>query len=101
MKKISKGNLVDLVALMAENQQVYLPVKANGETNYARYTEGAEVDIDTLKTVKSAKEVFHHRLHFITSIINYITAWDCLRCEACVICDFIFNDIQFWDTKRS
>ena len=58
MKKLSKGNLIDLVALMAENQQVYLPVKANGETNYARYTEGAEVDIDTLKTVKSAKEVF-------------------------------------------
>ena len=70
MKKLSKGNLIDLVALMAENQQVYLPVKANGETNYARYTEGAEVDIDTLKTVKSAKEVFFPQSETLYTVVT-------------------------------
>ena len=70
MKKISKGNLIDLVALMAENQQVYLPVKANGETNYARYTAGAEVDIDTLKTVKSAKEVFFPQSETLYTVVT-------------------------------
>ena len=70
MKKLSKGNLIDLVALMAENQQVYLPVKANGETNYARYTAGAEVDIDTLKTVKSAKEVFFPQSETLYTVVT-------------------------------
>ena len=70
MKKISKGNLLDLVALMAENQQVYLPVKANGETIYARYTAGAEVDIDTLKTVKSAKEVFFPQSETLYTVVT-------------------------------
>ena len=70
MKKLSKGNLIDLVALMAENQQVYLPVKANGETNYTRYTAGAQVDIDTLKTVKSAKEVFFPQSETLYTVVT-------------------------------
>ncbi len=58
MKKISTSNLNALFALVAENETLYLPIKSAGKTNYGIYTEGAEVDLDTLKTVKSAKEMF-------------------------------------------
>ncbi len=58
MKKISKSNLNALFALITEKESLYLPIKSAGKTNYGLYTEGAEVDFDTLKTVKSAKEMF-------------------------------------------
>lgn len=70
MKKISKSNLQELIALIAENQQVYLPTQVRGETNYARYTEGAKIDIDTLKTVKSAKEVFFPQSETLYTVIT-------------------------------
>ena len=35
-----------------------LPIKKAGEVNFGYYTDGAEADIDTLKTVKSPKGVF-------------------------------------------
>ena len=42
----------------------------SGETNYARYTAGAEVDIDTLKTVKSAKEVFFPQSETLYTVVT-------------------------------
>lgn len=58
MYKIAKDNLVALFQLIADNQELYLPVKNAGQTNYAAWTKEAEVDLDTLKTVKSAKDAF-------------------------------------------
>ncbi len=58
MKKISKKNLDALFALIAENESLYLPLKSAGKTNYGLYSEDADFDLDTLKTVKSAKEMF-------------------------------------------
>lgn len=58
MYKIAKENLSALFQKIAENNELYLPVKVAGQTNYAAWTEGAEVDLDTLKTVKSAKDAF-------------------------------------------
>ena len=54
MYKIAKDNLAALFQLIADNQELYLPVKNAGQTNYAAWTKEAEVDLDTLKTVKSA-----------------------------------------------
>ena len=61
MYKIAKDNLAALFQLIADNQELYLPVKNAGQTNYAAWTKEAEVDLDTLKTVKSAKDAFSHR----------------------------------------
>ena len=56
MKKFLKSDLNALLGLIGE--RVYLPVSEAGQTNYAIYNENSAVDLDTLKTVKSAKEVF-------------------------------------------
>ena len=58
MYKIAKENLSALFQLIAENRELYLPVKTAGQTNFAAWSADAEVDLDTLKTVKSAKDAF-------------------------------------------
>ena len=58
MYKIAKENLASLFALINENNELYLPVQVAGQTNFAAYTADANVDLDTLKTVKSPKDVF-------------------------------------------
>ncbi len=58
MYKIAKENLSALFQLIAEKQELYLPVKTAGQTNFGAWSKDAEVDLDTLKTVKSAKDAF-------------------------------------------
>ncbi len=58
MKKISCENLSKLYSEIASIQELYLPVKQTGVTNYEKFAEGKEVDVKTLKTVKSAKDFF-------------------------------------------
>ena len=58
MYKIKKSELNALFAKIAENNGLYLPVKAAGKTNYAAWSQDAQVDLDTLKTVKSPKDAF-------------------------------------------
>ena len=58
MKRIALENLPKLYAAIGENQSLFLPVKTAGQTNFGIWTEEAEVDLGTLKTVKSAKDVF-------------------------------------------
>ena len=58
MYKIAKENLSALFRMIAENQELYLPVKTAGQTNFKVWNEDAEVDLDTLKTVKSPKDAF-------------------------------------------
>ena len=58
MKRIALENLPKLYAAIAEKQSLILPVKTAGQTNFGLWTEGAEVDLATLKTVKSAKDAF-------------------------------------------
>ena len=58
MKRIALENLPKLYATIAEKQSLILPVKTAGQTNFGLWSEGAEVDLQTLKTVKSAKDAF-------------------------------------------
>ena len=58
MYKIAKEHLSELFQKIAESQELYLPVKNAGQTNFAAWTEDAEVDLETLKTVKSPKDAF-------------------------------------------
>ena len=58
MKKISKTDLAALLKYIGENQPLYIPGRVSGQTNYVRYDNNTDVDLDTLKTVKSAKEAF-------------------------------------------
>ena len=58
MKRIALNNLPKLYAAIAQKQSLILPVKKAGQTNFGLWTEEAEVDLATLKTVKSAKDAF-------------------------------------------
>ena len=58
MKRIALDKLPQLYAAIAEKQSLILPIKRAGQTNYGIWTEDAEVDLQTLKTVKSAKDAF-------------------------------------------
>ncbi len=58
MKRIALDNLPKLYAAIGEKQSLFLPVKTAGQTNFGLWTEDAQVDLGTLKTVKSAKDVF-------------------------------------------
>ena len=58
MYKIQKCDLPKLHAAIAGKNDLFLPVKTAGQVNFGLWTENADVDIDTLKTVKSAKDIF-------------------------------------------
>ena len=58
MYKIAKENLSALFQKVAGEQELFVPVNNNGQVNFAAWTEGANVDLDTLKSVKSPKDAF-------------------------------------------
>ena len=58
MLKIAKDRLNELYAKIAETQGLFIPIKKAGEVNYAVWSEGKEVSLETLKTVKSPKNAF-------------------------------------------
>ena len=58
MIKIERKNLPAFFKAVADKMPLYLPIKTAGVVNFGYYTDGAEVDIDTLKTVKSPKGAF-------------------------------------------
>ena len=58
MYRILKSNVTTLLARIAESRDLYLPVKTAGKTNFASWSEDSEVDLDTLKTVRSPKDAF-------------------------------------------
>ena len=58
MYKIKREDLPALFRKIAADQELYLPVRTADQTNFGVWREEAEVDLDTLKTVKSPKDVF-------------------------------------------
>ena len=58
MYQIAKEKLPELFRKITQTQELYLPVETCGQVNYAPWSEDAKVDLDTLKTVKSAKDAF-------------------------------------------
>ena len=58
MKRIAYQNLNEFYNEIASSKELYLPVKVKGASNFAKYENGAQVDIESLQTVKSAKDLF-------------------------------------------
>lgn len=58
MYQIAKEKLPELFRKITQTQELYLPAETCGQVNYAPWSEDAKVDLDTLKTVKSAKDAF-------------------------------------------
>ena len=57
MFKIAKSKLPELLKAIAAQQELFLPVNNNGQVNFAAWFEGCNADIETLKTVKSPKDI--------------------------------------------
>ncbi len=58
MIKILKSDLTKVYDRISNDMELYLPIKNAGQVNYGLYEQGAEVSVETLKTVKSAKDHF-------------------------------------------
>ena len=58
MLKIAKNRLNELYAKIDESMGLFIPIKRAGEVNYAVWKDGKEVSLETLKTVKSPKNMF-------------------------------------------
>ena len=58
MYQISREKMPELLAAVAKEMDLFLPVQNNGITNFGFWTEDAKADLDTLKTVKSPKDAF-------------------------------------------
>ena len=58
MYKIARKDLSALFRMIVAQQELYLPVRSAGQVNYHVWSEEAEVDLDTLKSVKSPKDAF-------------------------------------------
>ena len=58
MLRIAKERLNDVYAKISESMGLFIPVKKAGEVNYEVFKEGKEVSLETLKTVKSPKNMF-------------------------------------------
>ena len=58
MIKILRDNLQKVYQKIAESKDLYLPINKANEVNYGKYENGVNVSIETLKTVKSAKDFF-------------------------------------------
>ncbi len=58
MKKIAKTKLVELWRQLASETGLYLPIASDGVVNFARWQEGAEVDLEALNTLLPAKKFF-------------------------------------------
>ncbi|MBO5148482.1 MAG: 4Fe-4S ferredoxin [Clostridia bacterium] len=58
MYKIAKDRLPELYAAVAAVKDIYVPVENANQCLFEKWTPTSNVNIDCLKTVKSAKEVF-------------------------------------------
>ncbi len=58
MYKIEKANLHALFQAIAAREDLILPVRKAGQTDFGLWEETSEADLTTLKTVKSGKDAF-------------------------------------------
>ena len=58
MFKIAKESLNELYSKISAAMPLVLPIKKAGEVNYGVWQDGVETSVETLKTVKSPKDMF-------------------------------------------
>ncbi|MBO6194479.1 MAG: 4Fe-4S dicluster domain-containing protein, partial [Clostridiales bacterium] len=73
---ISKDNLNSLYAAIAGSYDLFMPIRTAGQTNYGFWKEGAEGDIDTLKTIRSGKDAFFPQVEQLYTVNREIVPAD-------------------------
>lgn len=68
MKRISLDNISSLLSALASSRAVYAPIaKDEKDVYFSKWSEGAAVKLDTLKTSRSAKDLFFPQVEDIAS----------------------------------
>lgn len=67
MLKINIADLNKLFSKISEHNALFLPVKQAEQTNFAQWHEQAQVDLQTLHTVKSPKDIFFPQVEQLVS----------------------------------
>lgn len=58
MKGILLSKLTSFYDELASKMELYLPIKESGALNFNKYVSGKEVDVESLQTIKSCKDLF-------------------------------------------
>lgn len=98
MYKIAKDNLKALYRKISESQELFLPENISGQVNFAPYSENLEADLDTLKTVKSPKDVFFPQSENLYTCITKERKIS-IRPEALKDQDFVVFGMKACDVK--
>lgn len=70
MYKIAKENLTALFQAIAAEQELFVPAKVSGQVNFTVWSEDKEVDLDTLKSVKSPKDAFFPQSENLYTVVK-------------------------------
>ena len=75
MYKISKADLNRLFENISTKNDLFLPTETGGKTNFALWKEGVRADLDTLKTVKSPKDLFFPQSEVLYTCARQEESW--------------------------
>ena len=75
MYKISKSDLNRLFKNISTKSDLFLPTESGEKTNFALWSEGVRADLDTLKTVKSPKDLFFPQSEVLSTCARQEEGW--------------------------
>ena len=98
MKKIAMASLNALFAKIAADKKLYLPIEKAGKVDFYEWSEGENVRLDALKTVKSAKDVFFPQ---VENLLKFRVEGKSIEINQAALCedDFVIFGVRGCDAK--
>ena len=98
MKKLLLSKLDEWLTTLSETQRIILPIKQTDQVNFGVYAPGAEVSLETLRTVKSAKDAFFPQ---VENMMNFRSEGKSISVETVSLEeeDFILMGVRGCDEK--
>ena len=98
MKKIAMASLNALFAKIAADKKLYLPIEKAGKVDVYEWSEGENVRLDALKTVKSAKDVFFPQ---VENLMKFRVEGKSIEINQAPLCeeDFVVFGVRGCDAK--
>ena len=98
MKKIAMASLNALFAKIAADKKLYLPIEKAGKVDFYEWSEGENVRLDVLKTVKSAKDVFFPQ---VENLLKFRVEGKSIEINQAPLCeeDFVIFGVRGCDAK--
>ena len=98
MKKIAMASLNALFAKIAADKKLYLPIEKAGKVDFYEWSEGENVRLDVLKTVKSAKDVFFPQ---VENLLKFRMEGKSIEINQAPLCeeDFVIFGVRGCDAK--